>query len=672
MATRKRSESGAKRQYRGKFYTMYESLFRGEELTVSNPNYWNELFLIKPIVSHIDSEILKLNEEMFCQCKRNLNLLVSHCIDALGDENAYRIVYSMQTLSAVLFALYKKANQNDKSFDFIDVTFGDENVEERMTVFIQHSNIFLNGEYSATLKSMYLKLFLIIATGLDNINQNMLLDFVMSSSVFESLIQLLRETAARNEHGYNVVLILTLLVNYRKHESANPFIVKLSILDDELALNGYGQVISSSLSTFCRQFDQLKPDVQVSWLSSLTNMIGNIFVGEEEAKSQQIRENNALLLALYEATHLNRNFVTTLAYTQSDTSSPPSPNNTLNANQKLLGFQAPDVTTQPVNLLAVFFQYCSIVIQATKTEKVIHNVKLCFLIMSCISEDQYANSLMHDANLAFRVQLHKMPMHHRKSNNKIVSAQPLAATLLDLLVEFITSHMMKKFPLELYHHCIGILLRILCYQKRCRVRLSYQWINLWTVLINLLKFLSSHESYFVKKMDIFSLSTKVVNILNIFVTYGDMFLSSYNTYDELFYEIIRMKLIFINLNTMGIRYSTNESYEYKESALKLTNSLVNIRDILNHFSPKISEWLAKENISTPSEQQIMDVINENYNSLTLKLLDNLDQFERYSENPKHFEFFSSLVRSIISTTRTSIDINTLDVETILKEYCNSS
>lgn len=65
---------------------------------------------------------------------------------------------------------------------------------------------------------------------------------------------MLRDTTARNHHGHDAMLLLTLLVNYRKHERANPYIVKLSILDDELATNGYGQVISSSLMEFCRQF----------------------------------------------------------------------------------------------------------------------------------------------------------------------------------------------------------------------------------------------------------------------------------------------------------------------------------------------------------------------------------------------------------------------------------
>lgn len=33
-----------------------------------------------------------------------------------------------------------------------------------------------------------------------------------------------------------------LMVNYRKHEMTNPYTVNLSLLDDELILNGYGQV----------------------------------------------------------------------------------------------------------------------------------------------------------------------------------------------------------------------------------------------------------------------------------------------------------------------------------------------------------------------------------------------------------------------------------------------
>ena len=44
---------------------------------------------------------------------------------------------------------------------------------------------------------------------------------------------------------------------------------------------------------------------------------------------------------------------------------------------------------------------------------------------------------------------------------------------------------------------------------------------------------------------------QVVNIFNLFITYGDTFLPSPTSYDELYYEIIRVHQIFDNLYSMG-------------------------------------------------------------------------------------------------------------------------
>lgn len=81
--------------------------------------------------------------------------------------------------------------------------------------------------------------------------------------------------------------------------------------------------------------------------------------------------------------------------------------------------------------------------QDTKTDSGTNTVKLCFLILTCIAEDQYANSIMHDVSLTFKVHLHKVPMRHRKPTaDRAAVSQPLASTLLGNSYNFFVKMLM--------------------------------------------------------------------------------------------------------------------------------------------------------------------------------------------------------------------------------------
>lgn len=99
-----------------------------------------------------------------------------------------------------------------------------------------------------------------------------------------------------------------------------------------------------------------------------------------------------------------------------------------------------------------------------------------------------------------------------------------------------------------------------------------------------------------------------------------------------------------------LRYTAMTDCEYKEDVLKLLNSLVNILAIIKHFQIKIKEWLTKKSLSTPTEEQILSVVRENYD-LTLKLQENLDSYERYNES-KHSAFFNAIITDVICDLRT--------------------
>nr|XP_026496390.1 armadillo-like helical domain-containing protein 3 [Vanessa tameamea]XP_026496391.1 armadillo-like helical domain-containing protein 3 [Vanessa tameamea] len=638
MATRKRSGSGSKRHLKEKVVQIYESFFRGEDLTSDNPTFWDEFFLLKPKIPQLEAEIHKLSAEQLTNLKDNINLLVLQCIEMLGQEHHIRLVYALQTFSAILTTMYQRAGQ-DATLNIKTILLGTDTANAKMQKLLEHCSSVLSGDVPDSLKSMVLKLLLIIATGIDNIDDNPLVEYLMLHSLFEPLIQLLCTATERQQHGYDVVLLLMFLVNYKKQESANPYVVKLSILDDELALNGYGQVIRAALNDFVMSTFGGMQASGGGWLSSLTSMVGGIFLTSDETQPVVRGQRNSggeegMLLALYEASHLNRNFMTTLAHSSSAaaSSAPPSPPHTLPPHQSppnLAQIQALD-NDQPTNLLVTFFQYCSIVMADTRTEASINKCSLCFITLTCIVEEQFANSIMHDQNLTFKVQLYRLPMRHRKIVPEEPPSQPLASTLIELLVEFMMCHLLKKFPGALYELCVGVLLRLLSYQKRCRVRLARDWRPLWAALIALLKFLVAHEGALLRRHNVFLMAQQVVNIFNLFITFGDTFLPTPSSYDQLYYELIRMHQVFDNLFYMALRYSTAAG-EYKAEALRLANCLVNVRAIIQHFSPKIEAWLASQSLSTPTEDQILEVVRKNYDSLILKLQEGLEAYERYDE-----------------------------------------
>ena len=68
--------------------------------------------------------------------------------------------------------------------------------------------------------------------------------------------------------------------------------------------------------------------------------------------------------------------------------------------------------------------------------------------------------------------------------------------------------------------------------------------------------------------------------------------------------------------------------------------------IINHFTPKIDSWAAVNHQASLTPEQVLEVIRSNYDTLTLKLQDNLDHYNKYSEQPCEANFFTQLVSSL--------------------------
>uniref|UniRef100_A0A8C1BUL8 Armadillo like helical domain containing 3 n=1 Tax=Cyprinus carpio carpio TaxID=630221 RepID=A0A8C1BUL8_CYPCA len=644
-----RRTSSSKKPLKEKVVLMYDEIFAKEDPTKNNPRFWDELFLMKVNLEYLEGKLESLDGDEVMKIKDNINSLFHHCVQALGEEHQIKVVNALQTLCALFRGVHQK-NKSATGFDIINMLMGFDKAELRMKELMESLDSLLCGDGSESLKSLCLKLLLCLVTVTDNISQNTILEYVMINSIFEAILQILSDVSSRAQHGYDAVVLLALLVNYRKYESVNPYIVKLSIVDDEPTLDGMGMVIHHALTEYNRQYKDKEEENQGGFFSTLTSMVGSMFIADADEKLS-VQTNEAILLALYEAVHLNRNFITVLAQSHPEIDMATTPATPVPASPT-----TPLSTTPP----------------SLDNEHRLNSARLCLIILTCIAEDQYADAFLHDDNMNFRVNLHRMPMRHRKkAADKNIPSRPLVCAVLDLMVEFIITHMMKEFPMDLYVRCIQIIHKLICYQKKCRVRMHYTWRELWSALINLLKFLLSNETILLAKHNIFQLALQVVNLFNMFITYGDTFLPTPSSYDELYYEIIRMHQVFDNLYCMVLRVSTNAG-QWKEPASKVTHALVNVRAIINHFNPKIESYAAVNHISQLSEDQVLEVVRSNYDTLTLKLQDGLDQFERYSEQPREAGFFKELVRSISLNVRKNVSLSTMSQDVLLKEFSSIS
>lgn len=148
-------------------------------------------------------------------------------------------------------------------------------------------------------------------------------------------------------------------------------------------------------------------------------------------------------------------------------------------------------------------------------------------------------------------------MRHRKVSSGWAGedgARPLCHALLDLLIDFLSSHLNRSIvhQHDLYVLVFGILRRLLCYQRRCHARIEYAWKDLWQALILAIKFFTTNDTYLLKQnCNIFYYCEMIVNLFNFFILYGDTFLAKTTYYDELYYEIVRMHTVFDNLGALG-------------------------------------------------------------------------------------------------------------------------
>eukprot|EP00698_Gefionella_okellyi_P003597 TRINITY_DN1337_c0_g2_i1.p1 TRINITY_DN1337_c0_g2~~TRINITY_DN1337_c0_g2_i1.p1 ORF type:complete len:596 (+),score=101.08 TRINITY_DN1337_c0_g2_i1:178-1965(+) len=575
-----------------KFVAIYEALFRGDQVWGADPDsFWDGLFLLKVNEAFLIRAFALTGEDQLGSLKAPLNQICIHCVIAIRDRDRIRVGHALQTLSIIFQCLFKKRFTNF-GLEVMHLVFGIDSADAVVGDMITACcKILMGDDNPVWLKRLALRLFVVIATATENINQNSLLQyFMMYDSAFHAIMHVFVDPVARAHLVIDAALLLTVLVNFRKYELSNPYGAKLAALGDVAMLQGLmAAIFLMSKNNNASVIQALTP------ASGLFSRLSSWWSKKPATATEELDVDvnpaftGVILLALYEAVHLNPAAISCLAVPP-----PGSPRHTAGSTGQ-----------HGAMLFGHFITQASFLVTDVKDSRSRLYARLALLILLCLMEIPSAAAFLCDESVQTETQLFKR--EGGSASMTPTAKMPLAGAIVSVLVACFEHNRRAQLPHELWGTALDVLHRMLCFLKRNRVRLEINWQPLWITLMKFLGFVASE--HLVGHSNIIKLASKTVQIFNIFVTYGDMFLATPQQYDELYFELIRNRANFEKL------FLLVEGHE-------IANDMTNIRLIIAHFARKLE---TPELIHSAS--QVLQLIRANYDTLTLKLPENLDQFD---------------------------------------------
>lgn len=603
------------------------------------------------------------------QFNQTAQLLFDQCDLVLQDMNSkLRQLNSVLTLYVLLMVNVKLSKRikpnlladegrmqrlNQNLMGLIDHYAGDEKSED------------------VELVKLALKLYLCVLCNNEELNENELVDQLICDRLFDQLLFKLICTPRRQPLSHLSLTLLTLIQNKSHSSSGNLFTVRLASLEQEIALNAYGQAISKQLLDFNQEYRKQEAALNENGTmeSIFSVLTGLVLATNNQPKSEPTpfeqtlnsTDHRCTLLALYDILQLNRNFTPFLLTNHSNQGDDKETDNLL---INLLEFAS-------INILSLREHFQK---SESLQKKLTITLRLCFIILTTIVEDQFSNSIMHDSTSKFKVQIHRSKMRHRHlADTNAKCNRPIAYSILDLMVEFLCSNLRKKhFQIDLYVFCNNITLKLLAHQIKFEIRKEHNWSELIQSLFILLKYLTvnyekAEELQVKRRSKMLLLANNVVNLFNLFIIFGDTFLYSPDQYDNLYYELLRENAIFVNLSQLAKQAGLSKKKDEKEAAAKLLNSLENVEVIIAHFTSKINESKSEPPLS---EEEIRDKIKNNYDTLSIRVKDNLDIYDS-SQPDKHFK--RKVLKRIVEQIRSqlaNLDELVNDQQTVLQSILN--
>ncbi|KAF1991683.1 DUF1741-domain-containing protein [Aulographum hederae CBS 113979] len=583
----------------------YKALFADEDDFVDKPEgFWRELFLLKPDPSSLHHILDDLTADDLLHLQAHSHQIIIHAVDCIKASNAPSDEHALDTLTVYLAAVLSKRYTNPSS-DIISVLAGLHDADAVISDLVGTLDSVIRNGRTLQLRQKAIRAALSVTSGA---YQTGLISYFTHRDMFPALMKFVHDS----EEPLQILepfVLLGLLANYNKFEFQNPYRLRL----DDFVNDATIKKIVLSVGATCRvardRYISIQEDLPEGWtVSSTLNMIGlgvlargsrpaAPVLSPEDMKQQFSKlpgPEAALLLSTYDFVNANKLFCFNLVTMAPASKAETSP------------------FSDVLSLTSYTFQH------AHRTGRAALYTHVCLYILRNLLEDQVLAKQIcsEDSNNIVRLCRQRqpyLPLVHKE--------RPYACAILDIMVDGINHNLRRRLDVEFYIQCIDVLLRIVSFLGRSRVRLAYHWSELWRGLLSFFKFLNTYATDIKPLYGSSVLVDRLINLVALSLSTGELFLPDPSSYDDLFYKLVETGDIL-----------TQFKATYDLSSKSASSSIDVLISVSSHYSELLeSSQKNKTRSKSLSTKEVHRVIKQGYETLSIQAREGLDSWERFRE-----------------------------------------
>ncbi|KAH0379571.1 DUF1741-domain-containing protein, partial [Aureobasidium melanogenum] len=577
---------------------LYRQLFRDRNEDEKPEGFWREFFLLKPDNARLGQLLDNLEAIDLLHASHHCEQFVSHAITyaksgtSPSDENA------LDNLTVFLSKVFSKRYTNPSS-DIIEVLAGLDNVDTVFNDLVTVLDTIISSGKTVRIQKKAVQVALCVASGAF---QTGLLTYFTQRDFFPSLMRFIRDLEDPLDAA-QPLLLAGLLANYNKFETYNPYHARFADFVNYETIVQICRSIESTCTFLRDQYVAIQDDVPEAW--SIGGTLSYIGLGalagakpavpaptEDEMKAkfaEQPQPQAGTLLTVYDFIVANKAFSADFVRV-----------NTVDKTQ-----------SSPI---AQYLSFCSYLYQhAYRSQRATQYAHLTLFTIQNLVEDLDIVRKLCETTVPVRLSRQRPPQLPLVATDRTV-----AANVIDIMVDSINHNLRKKLDVELYMLNVGILLRLITFLGKARIRLAYHWPELWRSLLSFVRFLTVYADDLRSLYRIDALIHTLVNLLSLSLTNGETFLPDTASYDDISYKLVEF-------GPSLLSFRDAYALQQGETAAAM-NILVHVS---KHYSDLIASQKGKAKNLSPREVQ--KIIKDGYETLSIEAKEGLDHWDMYRE-----------------------------------------